>query len=241
MALSKPTLEVAADRSEDDETFWASFMALQVLLQQRRVRERNIFIVVHKLNAERIRAERRCKRLTAIAVRLCLRERHVWSYPRGPSWWETTQPHLSDDGFRANFRMSRTTFHHIISVCESMRRVDRNKRKAIPLDKRVAIGIYRLASSAKDRTVANVFGVSRASVNIIFREFCEVIVRVLEPKFVRFPAQHELTEHMRKFTALTGFPHGVGALDGSGVSTSEARHEAFFATRRCRFCLAGFQ
>ncbi|KAH6919739.1 hypothetical protein HPB50_029274 [Hyalomma asiaticum] len=194
MALSTPT---SVDYSEEDATFWVSFAAQYALLQQRRIRERNIFIEAEKLNAERRSAERRCKRVMAICARLCSRDRRLWSYPRGPSWWETTRPHLSDDDFRGNFRMSRTTFTYVVSVCESMRRVDTNKRQAIPLEKRIAIGIYRLASSAEDRTVANAFGVSRASVNIIFREFCEVVVRHLEPRFVRFPTLHELAEHMR--------------------------------------------
>ncbi|KAH6933843.1 hypothetical protein HPB50_018598 [Hyalomma asiaticum] len=223
MALSTPT---SVDYSEEDATFWVSFAAQYALLQQRRIRERNIFIEAEKLNAERRSAERRCKRVMAICARLCSRDRRLWSYPRGPSWWETTQPHLSDDDFRGNFRMSRTTFTYVVSVCESMRRVDTNKRQAIPLEKRIAIGIYRLASSAEDRTVANAFGVSRASVNIIFREFCEVVVRHLEPRFVRFPTLHELAEHMRQFAALTGFPQGVGALDGCHIEVCPPKEQA---------------
>lgn len=226
MAQSKPTLDVSVDDSDDDATFWVSFVAQQVLLQQRRIQERNIFRQVQELNAERRRAERRCKRLMVIAARLCSRDRRLWSYPRGPAWWETTQRHLSDDDFKGNFRMSRSTFSYVVSVCECMRRVDTNKRKAIPLDKRVAIGIYRLASSAEDRTVANVFGVSRASVNIIFREFCEVVVRVLETRFVRFPTRHGLAEHMRQFAALTGFPQGVGALDGCHIEVCPPKEQA---------------
>ncbi|KAH6931130.1 hypothetical protein HPB50_022274 [Hyalomma asiaticum] len=37
-------------------------------------------------------------------------------------------------------------------------RQDTVMRKAISLDKRVAIALYRLATSAEDRTVANLFG-----------------------------------------------------------------------------------
>ncbi|KAH7956332.1 hypothetical protein HPB52_008184 [Rhipicephalus sanguineus] len=59
-------------------------------------------------------------------------------------------------------------------------RQDTVMRKAISLDKRVAIALYRLATSAEDRTVANLFGVSRSSVNLIFREFCDVVVRRAE-------------------------------------------------------------
>ncbi|KAG0417758.1 hypothetical protein HPB47_005375 [Ixodes persulcatus] len=67
-----------------------------------------------------------------------------------------------------------------------MQREDTNMRPAIPLHKRVAIGMYRLATSAEDRTVGNLFG--------------------LEPRFVRFPKLDQLEDHMQRFTAVTGFP-----------------------------------
>ncbi|KAL1484694.1 hypothetical protein MTO96_032431 [Rhipicephalus appendiculatus] len=90
-------------------------------------------------------------------------------------------------------------------------------RKAIPLTRRVTIGLYRLATSAEERTVANLFGVNRSSVDIIFREFCDAIVRRLEPRFVRFPRAQELAEHIRQFAAVAGFPQRVGALDGCHI------------------------
>lgn len=95
-----------------------------------------------------------------------------------------------------------------------MRLQDTNMRRAIPLDKRIAIALYRLASSAEERTVAHLFGVSRPSVNLIFREFCRVVVQRLEAQYVRFPRPYEMAEHLRQFEAVLGFPQGVGALDG---------------------------
>ncbi|XP_077523192.1 uncharacterized protein LOC144134077 [Amblyomma americanum] len=222
MALTMPVV----NESGEDEAFWTFFMSMQARLQQRRIRERQVFAEVERLNMEGRRAERRRKQLMVITARIALRDRCLWAYPRGSSWWETTQPHLSEDDFRGHFRMNRHTFNYVVSVCDCMRHVDTNMRDAIPLEKRVAIGIYRLASSAEDRTVANVFGVSRASVNIIFRELCAVIVRVLESRFVRYPRRHELEEHVRQFVAVTGFPQGVGALDGCHIEVSPPKKQA---------------
>ncbi|KAH6945500.1 hypothetical protein HPB50_008790 [Hyalomma asiaticum] len=140
-----------------------------------------------------------------------------WAYPRGQSWYETTVPHLPDSEFRAHFRVTRRTFRYIISVCECMQRQDTAMRRAVPLDKRIAVGLYRLASSAEERTIGNAFGLGRSTVNTIFREFCAVIVRQLGPKFVRFPKQSELAEHLRQFSAVTSFPQAVGALDGCHI------------------------
>ncbi|CAN7946620.1 unnamed protein product, partial [Ixodes hexagonus] len=150
----------------------------------------------------------------------------VWAYPREKSWYEMTLPHLPDSGFRENFRVSRSTFNYIVSICEHLRRQDTNMRRAIPLDKRVAIGLYRLATSAEDRTVANVFGVERSSVNVAFKEFCRAIVQRLEPRYIRFPRTSELAEHLRQFAAVTGFPQGMGALDGCHIEVSPPKDHA---------------
>lgn len=53
-------------------------------------------------------------------------------------------------------------------------------QKPIPLDEHVMIGIYHLATAAKDTSVDNIFGVGRFTINLAFREFCTIIVRRLE-------------------------------------------------------------
>ncbi|CAN7977398.1 unnamed protein product [Ixodes persulcatus] len=130
--------------------------------------EQSVLAEIDELLSEQKRAERRRNRLVIAAARLCSRERHVWAYPRARSWYETTLPYFPESTFRENFRLDRSTFRYIVSVCECMRRNNTNMRQTIPLEKRVAIALYRLATSAEDRTVANLFGVSRSSVNIIF-------------------------------------------------------------------------
>lgn len=99
-------------------------------------------------------------------------------------------------------------------------------RACIPLHKRVAISLYRLATSAEERTVAHLFGVSRSSVNLIFREFCDVVVNVLEPQIVRFPSLNNVRDHVRQFEACTGFPLGLGAMDGCHIKVSPPKENA---------------
>lgn len=65
--------------------------------------------------------------------------------------------------------------------------------------------------------MANAFGVERSTVNRISREVCRVVVQKLEQKFARFPRLHELAVHLRHFPAVTGFPQGMGALDGCHI------------------------
>ncbi|KAG0441425.1 hypothetical protein HPB47_015952 [Ixodes persulcatus] len=199
MALSTLNNRVLDD--EDECNFWSIFAAHQAVLQRRRMLEQSLLAEIDELLSEQKRAERRRNRLVLAAARLCSRERHVWAYPRARSWYETTLPYFPESTFRENFRLDRSTFRYIVSVCECMRRNNTNMRQAIPREKRVAIALYRVATSAEDRTVANLFGVSRSSVNIIFREFCGVLVQRLEPRFVKFPRAHDLAEHLRQFAA----------------------------------------
>ncbi|KAH7959408.1 hypothetical protein HPB49_010912 [Dermacentor silvarum] len=107
-----------------------------------------------------------------------------------------------------------------------MARQETNMRRAIPLEKRVEIELYRLATSAKDRTVANLFGVRRSSVNIIFREFRSVVAWRLERRYVRFPSAQGLAEHVRQFTAVAGFPKGIDALDGCHIEVCPPKEHA---------------
>lgn len=147
----------------------------------------------------------------------------MWAYPQGSSWYDTTLAYLPDSCFRENFQLDRQTFGYIAGVCESMRRRDTNMRRAIPLEKRATIGLYRLATSAEERTVAHVFGVSRTSVSTTFRQFCTIMVSQLEPQYMGMPRAHELLDHMQRFYAKTGFPQGVGALDGCDIESALQR------------------
>lgn len=217
MALSRPAL---SDPYDNDE------LTAFVLMYQLHMEQLHLQAEIDELDEElRQMAMRRKLRMLAI-MRLCSRERHVWSYHRSSSWYDTTLPNLPDSTFRENFRVSRSTFAYIVNACECMRRRDTNMRQAIPLDKRVAIGLYRLASSAEERTVAHLFGVSRPSVNLIFREFCRVVVQRLEHLYIRFPQPCELAEHLRQFEAVLGFPQGVGALDGCHLEVCPPKDNA---------------
>lgn len=219
MALSKRA-------ATDDDDFWVVYAAHRAALQEASLQRAVLLAQLHEANEVIKRTHRRRQQILLAAVRLCSRERNVWAYPRESSWYDATLPHLPDSCFRENFRVDRRTFSYIVGVCECMRRRDTNMRRAIPLEKRVAIGLYRLATSAEERTVAHVFGVSRSSVNVIFREFCNVVVSQLEPQHMGMPRAHELVEHMQRFAASTGFPQGVGALDGCHIEVCPPKKHA---------------
>ncbi|KAL3182051.1 hypothetical protein MRX96_035306 [Rhipicephalus microplus] len=61
-----------------------------------------------------------------------------------------------------------------------MQRQTTNMRETVSVQKRVAVALYKLCSSAEDRTVANLFDLGRSTVTTIHREFGDIVVEALE-------------------------------------------------------------
>ncbi|KAK8773284.1 hypothetical protein V5799_012181 [Amblyomma americanum] len=154
-----------------------------------------------------------------------IRER--WAFPRNENWFEDTLPNLGERHFKQAFRVSPATFRYLVESLQCvLQREVTNMRKPITLEKRVAVGLYRLCSSAEDRTVAHLFGIGRSTVNIVYREFCRAVVDVLEGAWVHMPREAEVAEHMRECYAVTGFPQAIGALDGCHFAISPPKKDA---------------
>ena len=83
---------------------------------------------------------------------------------------------------------------------------------------RVAKTLYWLADTAHYRTIANLFGVGKSSVCGIVKQVCEVIVRILLPRFIYLPQnRQEVQDKINGFASCAGFLQVVGAVDGCHV------------------------
>ncbi|KAH7967542.1 hypothetical protein HPB49_025506 [Dermacentor silvarum] len=98
--------------------------------------------------------------------------------------------------------------------------------QAISVEKRVAVALYRLCSTAEDRTISELFSLGRSTVNKIYKEFCAAVLQNLEEAWLKMPAPADIEDHMREFHAMTGFPQGVGALDGCHFPVSPPKEHA---------------
>lgn len=109
--------------------------------------------------------------------------------------------------------MSRTSFDKLCALLKALGKKDTNFRKAVSLEKRIAIALYALASSAEYRTIATIFGVGTSTVCTILLEFCEEVWRVLRPLYMNyFPLDREtITRSVNGFLQL-GFPQCLGAI-----------------------------
>ena len=132
---------------------------------------------------------------------------------RSSTYWEKDVALYNDHDFKENFRMSRGTFHLLCVKLKGLSRHDNNFRLCISLEKRIAIAVYALASSAEYRTVGNLFGVSKASVCIIVLEFCAEVWKIMQPEYLNFYPlkRNEVQVRVEGFRAL-GFPQCIGAI-----------------------------
>ena len=114
--------------------------------------------------------------------------RTIWMKERSGDWYDNivlgTFTHRE---WIENFRMTKETFLYICNELRSyIEKQDTKLRKAIPVDKRVAITLWRLASNADYRTIGHLFGVSKGSVCVINKEVCKAITATLSPRYKEF-------------------------------------------------------
>ena len=150
-------------------------------------------------------------------------ERRVWIKQRSSHFWQyIVKRTFSASDWHENFRMSKETFDYL---CEKLRlqieKKDTPRRPAIPVEQRLAICLWCLASSVEYRTVAHLFGVSKASVCLILRDVSKAIVKVLMHQYVQLPKnEDQLCEIVTGFRRCWGFPCCGGAIDGSHIPVS---------------------
>ena len=124
-----------------------------------------------------------------------------------------------DDGrFYESFRMTRDTFSLLcLQLRDHIAKKNTNMRKAISVEKRVAITLFRLAKNADLGAISNLFGVGISTVCTIYLEVCRAICKVLIPLYVKAPSAADTRKIMDGFEQKWGFPQCGGAIDGSHI------------------------
>lgn len=142
-------------------------------------------------------------------------------------FWEKQVPKMDNEDFKNAFRVDRSTFHFLLKRLKSLQRMDTTWRFSIPLQKRIAISLYTLGSSAEYRTVGSLFGVGRTTVGQLVLEFCRELWNIFQKDFLNVypPTQEKVEEIVRGFEHL-GFPQCFGAIDGSHIEVNPPKDEA---------------
>ena len=101
-------------------------------------------------------------------------QRLLWSKERSDHWWDRiVKNSFSDTDWYENFRMTHTTFNFLCGeLKDHLIGKDTVMRKAIPVEKKVALTLWFLATGSDYRSVGHIFGVSRSTVFITVIHTC---------------------------------------------------------------------
>ena len=140
------------------------------------------------------------------------RERMIWVKERSSRWWDEIATNFTQEEWLSNFRVSKATFNYL---CDELRpllyRVDTVMRKALAVEKRVAITLWFLATGGDYRTIGHLFGVAKSTVCVVAKEVCESIVTVLRPKYIEIPSGGALKKVVEGFRRDYNFPQCAGS------------------------------
>ncbi|XP_060786282.1 putative nuclease HARBI1 [Neoarius graeffei] len=145
--------------------------------------------------------------------------RSCWMRVRSKDWWErVVLKEFTDSEWKENFRMSRSSFNRLCTLMQDvMRPNDLTVRAPIPLQMRVAIVLYKLASCAEYRLIANQFGVHKSTVKKFVYAFCKGMVATIIHQLIKVPTAEEASAIARRFEEKFLIPQIIGCIDGTHI------------------------
>ena len=145
--------------------------------------------------------------------------RRAWVFPRPQNWFqELSNNRVLDHWWKENFRVSRATFEFICRlVGPAIAQQNTRMRDPVPVEKRVAVSLWRLATGECYRSCGLMIGLAKPTVVKSCHEFVEAICR-LQDDFIKFPSTRaEIGRKFEGFSEKSKFPNVVAAIDGSHI------------------------
>uniref|UniRef100_A0A667ZQ90 DDE Tnp4 domain-containing protein n=2 Tax=Myripristis murdjan TaxID=586833 RepID=A0A667ZQ90_9TELE len=184
--------------------------------------------------------ERRHRRKTRMAnyeMLLTLhrqRARSMWVNPRPCSWWQHINTNWSDTDWQRNFRMKFETFQHLCNILRpSLTRQSTRYREPVPVELRVAICLWRLATNLEYRSISHLFGVGISTACQITQEVVTSLNRQMRDQYIKTPSEMELKAIVMGYRDKWRFPQVAGAIDGTHIGIlAPADHPADYYNRK---------
>ena len=90
-------------------------------------------------------------------------------------------------------------------------------REPLSTEQRIAICLWRLGTNVEYRTISHLFGVGVSTVCVVLHDFCCAVVIHMAAKYIKVPTGPQLRKITDGFYTKWGFPHCIGAIDGSHI------------------------
>lgn len=115
---------------------------------------------------------------------------------------------MESASFKANFRMSPTTFEWLCKQFEPLG----TKNNNVGVFERVGMGLFRLASGSSYQAVSQRFNSTEPTARLCTKELCRVICTNFK-FWVVYPSPRDLPKVSDEFQTLSGLPNCCGAID----------------------------
>ena len=197
---------------------------------------------------------KRLQQLISVSYLVSLKEiKTYWSANRNKTWFTELWEKRNDENFRESlkeeFRIYPNTFVDIVNLYEgSILKQDTKFRKAVPIEKRVAIALWQLATRDSYRSPGKTFGVAKYTAVSITHDFCEELsshaadfMQQLSSHAADFPlSRKESAEAISKFReyCVREIQQTVGAIDGThnGIKAPQNESRIDYFCRKQKYC-----
>ena len=175
---------------------------------------------------------------TCMFLQTLPKQRIIWMHEREERWFDAMWENRHSPDFqlqwKQDFRMNGFNFEKLVKeVRHALEKQDTNMRKAIRVEKRVAIAVWRLSTGISFRSVAKTFAIGKSTAVKITREFGKEFDRTASAfiKFPRNPLETAKAIQSFKQNCHCTIPQALGAIDGTHIfiktPENERKHDYF--------------
>ena len=123
-----------------------------------------------------------------------------WPKHRSSEWRDQVAMRFTREEWKENFRVSPETFTYCCNELKFvLSRRDTQLRRALSMEKCVAIALWHLSTNADYHTIGHLFGVAKGTACIVANEVCCALVDKLFRKYVKIPSGRHLDEVVKGF------------------------------------------
>ena len=158
--------------------------------------------------------------LTITLLYGCLTIRDVWSWFKpNHSYWDISNEQWTARMWVEHLRMKKETFLYLCrDLAPFLEKQQTRFREAIPVSKRIAMALWRLASGQDYRSLGQLFGVGRSTCCKITHHVSDALVSVYLKRFIAIVSNERVQEAKDAFRIMSGgLPQCVGAVDGCHI------------------------
>ncbi|KAK7926068.1 hypothetical protein WMY93_008378 [Mugilogobius chulae] len=114
--------------------------------------------------------------------------------------------------------MTKTSFLHLCDILRPyLTRQNTRFRRTLPVELRVGVCLWRLATNLEYRSISHLFGVGISTACTVTQQVVTAINRVMRHLYIKTPSEAELRVIVQGFRERWKLPQVAGAIDGTHI------------------------